>query len=167
MKRKITTLICALLASSATFAQYFFEETTYRGAFGPASAASWTSGWTNFDPETTVYPSTNKTVSADITTNTTWAKGDVILLKNKVYVTNGATLTIEPGVIVRGDKSTEGTLIISKGSKINANGNANSPIVFTSNFDVDQRSPGDWGGVIILGKALNNLATEMELLKED
>ena len=158
MKRKITTFICALFLGSASYAQYFFEETTYRGAFGAADSASWTSGWANFNPEETVYPAINKTVDADITTDTKWSNGDVILLKNKVYVTNNATLTIEPGVIIRGDMSTAGTLIISRGSKIKASGTVNSPIVFTSNFEVGQRNPGDWGGVVLLGKAVNNFA---------
>ncbi len=158
MKRKITTFICALFLGSASYAQYFFEETTYRGAFGAANSVDWASGWANFNPETTVYPAANKTVDADIIVDTKWSAGDVILLKNKVYVTNNATLTIEPGVVIRGDKSTEGTLIISKGSKIKASGTANNPIVFTSNFDVDQRNPGDWGGIILLGKAVNNFA---------
>ncbi len=138
------------------FAQVkFFEKTNYRGAFAPG-VPKWTDGWTNWDPQNTVYAATNKTVNADITTNTTWSTGDIILLQNKVYVTNGATLTIQPGVIIRGDKSTEGTLIIARGSKINAKGTSASPIVFTSNFAVGARGLGDWGGVVLCGAATVN-----------
>jgi len=135
----------------------FWTETKYRGAFpitDNTTKTDWTDGWANFDPENTVYGATTTTVSADITTNTTWS--GIVKLENKVYVKNGATLTIAPGTIIRGDKATQGTLIITKGSKINATGTKENPIVFTSNQAVGARAEGDWGGVILLGKAINN-----------
>ncbi len=93
-------------------------------------------------------------VSGDITSNTTWTKNNTYLLEGFVYVTNGATLTIEPGTVVKGDKNTKGSLIITRGAKINANGTPNEPIVFTSNEPTP--SYGDWGGLIILGYAPTN-----------
>ena len=135
----------------------FWTETKYRGAFKPndnTDKSNWASGWSNFDPENTVYGATTKTVSSDITSNTTWS--GIIKLENKVYVKNGATLTIEPGTIIRGDKTTQGTLIITKGSKLIADGKKDSPIVFTSNANVGERAEGDWGGLVLLGKAINN-----------
>ena len=105
----------------------------------------WTYGWSNFDPENTNYPTTQTTVSTDITTNTTWS--GVIKLQNKVYVKNGATLTILPGTIIRGDYATQGTLIVTRGSKLIADGEQFNPIVFTSNNPIQQRTGGDWGGV--------------------
>jgi hypothetical protein len=75
---------------------------------------------------------------------------------NKVYVKNNATLTIAPGTIIRGDKVTQGTLIITRGAKIIADGTAANPIVFTSNEAVGARNEGDWGGLVILGLAKNN-----------
>jgi hypothetical protein len=66
------------------------------------------------------------------------------------------TLTIEPGVVVRGDKASKGTLIVERGGKIKAEGTVDRPIVFTSNQAPGQRNPGDWGGLILLGKAPNN-----------
>ncbi|MBN1415240.1 MAG: T9SS type A sorting domain-containing protein [Bacteroidales bacterium] len=78
------------------------------------------------------------------------------LLNGWVYVKSGATLTIKPGTIIRGDKANKGALIIEKGAKIMAEGTADSPIVFTSNQDPGSRSYGDWGGVIILGNATVN-----------
>lgn len=158
MNKKITALCIALFSATVSFGQ-FFVQTTYRGAFGPEGTYDWTKGWTEFDPEFATYPSTNKTVSTDITSNTTWSTGDVVLLQNKIYVKNGATLTIEPGVIIRGDKATEGTLIITKGSKIMASGTPGKPIVFTSNLSEGSRAPGDWGGIIVLGNAVNNQGT--------
>jgi hypothetical protein len=135
----------------------FWIETKYRGAFKPndnTDKSNWASGWSNFDPENTVYGATTKTVSSDITSNTTWS--GIIKLENKVYVKNGATLTIEPGTIIRGDKATQATLVITKGAKLIADGKKDSPIVFTSNANVGERTEGDWGGLVLLGKAINN-----------
>ncbi|MEY4286529.1 MAG: hypothetical protein RL511_607 [Bacteroidota bacterium] len=156
--KKIYTLLTALCLGSAALAQdAFWTPTTYRGAFPVTDntpATDWTSGWANFDPENTVYPATVTTVSADITTNTTWS--GVVKLMNKVYVKNNATLTIAPGTIIRGDKLTQGSLIITRGAKIIADGTAANPIVFTSNEAVGARNEGDWGGLVLLGLAKNN-----------
>lgn len=154
--KKIYLSIFALAATLASHAQ-FFTYTSYRGAFGVQGAGDWTAGWTEWNPEEKVYPATTMTANSNITSNTTWHSSDVVFLQNKVYVTNGATLTIEPGCIIRGDKATEGTLIISKGAKIMAQGTSSNPIVFTSNEAEDgSRLPGDWGGVILLGQATMN-----------
>ncbi len=145
--------VCSLLSAQ----EAFWTPTNYKGAFpvtDNTSATDWTSGWSNFDPENTVYPATSTTVSADITSSVTWS--GVILLQNKIYVKNNATLTILPGTIIRGDKLTQGTLIITRGAKIIANGTVSDPIVFTSNESEGNRSEGDWGGLVLLGLARNN-----------
>ncbi len=156
--KKIYNLLTALCIGASAFAQdAFWTPTTYRGAFPVTDntpATNWTAGWANFDPETTVYPATTTTVSTDITTNTTWS--GVVRLNNKVYVKNNAILTIAPGTIIRGDKLTQGTLIITRGAKIIADGTAANPIVFTSNEAVGARNEGDWGGLVLLGLAKNN-----------
>ena len=77
-------------------------------------------------------------------------------LKGFVYVPDGKTITIEPGVVIKGDKASKGTLIIERGGKIMAKGEQDRPIVFTSSQAPGSRKPGDWGGLIILGKAKNN-----------
>ena len=158
--KKSYLLFAALLASTMLSAQdAFWSVTNYKGAFPVTDntpATDWTSGWSNFDPENTIYPATTTTASTDITTNTTWS--GVVLLQNKIYVKNNATLTIAPGTIIRGDKLTQATLIITRGAKINANATASNPIVFTSNEAVGSRNEGDWGGLVILGLAKNNLA---------
>ncbi len=82
------------------------------------------------------------------------------ILKGWVYVTNGATLTIEPGTVIKGDKDTKAALIVERGGRIIAQGTLQEPIVFTSNQPAGSRKPGDWGGVVICGKATNN-KTEM------
>lgn len=156
--KKIYLSLASLLVGSMLNAQSaFWTATTYKGAFpvtDNTTATDWTSGWANFDPENTVYGAATTTVSTDITANTTWS--GIVLLQNKVYVKNGATLTIMPGTIIRGDKNSQGSLIITKGSKIMAEGTQTNPIVFTSNESVGNRAEGDWGGLVILGKAVNN-----------
>lgn len=156
--KKSYLLCAALLASTMLSAQdAFWSVTNYKGAFPVTDntpATDWTSGWSNFDPENTVYPATITTASTDITTNTTWS--GVVKLQNKIYVKNNATLTIAPGTIIRGDKLTQATLIITRGAKLIADGTASNPIVFTSNEAVGVRNEGDWGGVVMLGLAKNN-----------
>jgi hypothetical protein len=75
------------------------------------------------------------------------------LLKGQVFVRDGKTLTIEPGTIILGDKRTRGVLVVDKGGKLMAEGTKEKPIVFTSNQEDGIRDRGDWGGLVILGKA--------------
>ncbi len=89
--------------------------------------------------------------SRTLTADTTW------LLKHKVHIRAGATLTIEQGTVIKGDRGTLGTLIIDPGAKIIAEGTADEPIVFTSLAAEGERQAGDWGGVILLGKAPVNV----------
>ncbi len=87
------------------------------------------------------------------------------LLKGWVYVAEGSTLTIPAGTIIKGDKETKAALIVEPGGKLIAQGTAGEPIVFTSELAAGQRRPGDWGGIIICGKAPNNngvLAQQIE-----
>ncbi|HUM47131.1 MAG TPA: hypothetical protein PLD84_09390, partial [Chitinophagales bacterium] len=98
------------------------------------------------------------TISGYISANTTWTKNNIYLLSGFVYVNNGATLTIEPGTLVKGDKFSKGAVIISRGARLMADGTAAEPIVFTSNGPIGFRTDGDWGGIILLGKANINQA---------
>ncbi|WP_430403288.1 T9SS type A sorting domain-containing protein [Fluviicola sp.] len=158
MKKIYLSALFAGLGTLAAFGQDFYE-TTYRGAFAPAPTAMWTEGWANWDPQNTNYGTPNQTISTNITANTTWTAGNVYLLQGQIYVKNNATLTIEPGTIIMGDKAVQGSgLFITKGAKLMAQGTVNAPIVFTSNQAVGSRSAGDWGGIILLGKGLNNQA---------
>ena len=98
------------------------------------------------------------TVSGYITSNTTWTSNNTYRLSGFVYVNNNATLTIQPGTLIQGEKSTKGALIITRGAKLIADGLPCQPIVFTSEQPVGSRTYGDWGGIIILGKATINQA---------
>jgi hypothetical protein len=91
----------------------------------------------------------------EITSDFRLAKG-VYLLKGWVYVCNGATLTIEKGTVIKGDKDTKAALVVEPGGKVMAEGTRDEPIVFTSSQAKGNRKPGDWGGLIICGRATNN-----------
>lgn len=95
-------------------------------------------------------------VEGSSTSNYTFTSDKQWLLQGFVYVESGATLTIEPGTVIKGDKDSKGTLIIKRGAKILAEGTSAQPIVFTSNQPAGSRDYGDWGGVVICGRANNN-----------
>lgn len=137
----------------AKLSDSFFDKVAYKGAMG---TTDWTATWTNFDPNHTVYGATTETLSGQITANRTLDASKVYLLSGNVFVNDGVTLTIPAGTVIRGDQNSKATLVISRGGKLMAEGTADKPIVFTSNKAAGERNPGDWGGIIILGKAINN-----------
>ncbi|WP_299705327.1 T9SS C-terminal target domain-containing protein [uncultured Pontibacter sp.] len=102
-------------------------------------------------------------VSGSTEEDFTMKAGTKYLLKGFVYVKDGATLTIEPGTIIMGDKNSKGTLIVERGGKIMAQGTKEKPIVFTSAQPAGQRAAGDWGGLIVLGKAPVNLGNNARI----
>ncbi len=99
--------------------------------------------------------------AANITTTVTLNANTRYLLKGYNNVLNGGCLVIPPGTVIIGAKETnnKGVLIVQRGGKIYANGTAALPIVFTSREPIGQRNPGDWGGIIILGRSGINTAS--------
>ena len=109
----------------------------------------------------------NRVISQNITGNTTWSNGRVIELDGRIYVEDGATLTIEPGTIIKaqaGKEAQSSALIVSRGGTLIANGTETEPIIFTSVLDeiqpgeivspnLDASFAGLWGGLIMLGNA--------------
>jgi len=113
-------------------------------------------------------------VTANLTASETWTSNNEYILTKPIYVTNGATLTIGPGTVIRGNPESApgahdpGTLIITRGSKIRAMGTVDKPIIFTDLLDDNFGSnPGtfpydnlqdamgttaQWGGLILLGR---------------
>lgn len=113
-------------------------------------------------------------VNSNITTSTTWTNNNVYRLQGQIYVLNGATLTIQPGTVIASTPTVNGSgsLAITRGSKIIANGTCQDPIIFTSTADVNTwaalpahptgRNPktgtwreacNEWGNVTIMGQA--------------
>jgi len=106
-------------------------------------------------------------VNVDIDSNTTWYSDSIYTLQGRISVINGATLTIQPGCLIKaqsGIGSVASSLVIARGSKIMAEGTPNAPIIFTSVIDsigigelispnLDEDVQGLWGGIVILGYA--------------
>jgi hypothetical protein len=111
-------------------------------------------------------------VTSNITTNTTWTSDKVWVLGGRITVTNGVTLTIEAGTVIKGQAGAGANataLLIARGGKLMAEGTATLPIIFTSIADeitpedvvagrfaspnLEPTVNGLWGGVIVLGKA--------------
>jgi hypothetical protein len=150
-------LVCMVVTGfgQSTINDPFFDKVAFRGAFG--TSIDWTAGWANWNPQSTVYGTPTVTVSGELTSSTTWTSNNVYLIQGFYYVRDGVTLTIQPGTVIRGDKDTKGTLLIERGAKLMAEGTASQPIVFTSNIAAGSRAYGDWGGVVLCGKAAINV----------
>jgi hypothetical protein len=144
MKEKLLLIFLGLLASLSVNAQQI------KGIIGETN---WMKNWTNFKPAFEEYPEATNILTGTINADLKLYKKNTYRLIGVVYITNNAVLTIEPGTVIRGDVETCGTLVITKGSKIIAEGEETDPIVFTSNREISSRKPGDWGGIILLGEA--------------
>lgn len=84
------------------------------------------------------------------------------LIKGQTFIPNGVTVTIPAGTVIFGDKATKGTLIVEKGGTLNCNGTSTAPVVMTSAQGVGERDKGDWGGLVILGRAFTNQNTSSD-----
>ncbi|MEQ1869310.1 MAG: hypothetical protein ABL961_04745 [Vicinamibacterales bacterium] len=96
-------------------------------------------------------------VTGQVTGAETWVNTNYYVLRGAVFVRNAATLTIQAGTRIVGESGSVGTLIIERGGRLNAVGTAAQPIVFTSDQAIGTRNRGDWGGIIINGRAPLNL----------
>ncbi len=124
-------------------------------------------GFTCVDNECVSSSAATIVISGFITSDATWSSDNFYEIAGKVVVDNGATLTIEPGTIIKGREGTgslAAALIIARGSKIEACGTADEPIIFTSvldNIEIGQKVGTNlsetnvelWGGLIMLGNA--------------
>ncbi|MEY3590270.1 MAG: hypothetical protein RLZZ466_790 [Bacteroidota bacterium] len=103
-------------------------------------------------------PTTGQTITLQgrISADTILRKQNTYILKGIVYMVNNKTMTIEAGTVIKGSFSGSdvAALVITRGSKIVAQGSSTAPIVFTSLSPNPQS--GDWGGIIICGKAAIN-----------
>jgi len=107
------------------------------------------------------------TVEGNLSGNIRWTADKIYRLKGFVRIgrdentagtaiSQTGVLTIEPGTVIVGERATKGTLIIHRGSRIIAEGTVDKPIIMTSERNPGEREPGDWGGLVICGKARNN-----------
>ena len=161
MKKLITRIA---LAASAVFAlaTSSFAQTNLGADCGCPSVSNRT---------TTVLLSSLATASGTddgnlIDSNTILDCSKLYILDKKIYVPNGKSLTINPGVVIKARAYSTAdsavALVVSRGGKIFANGTESCQIVFTAEADPMDgtyalSNKGKWGGVAIAGKATNNL----------
>ena len=158
---------------------FIFDETRYIGAVDPSASVAWWADWTipgsvitQEEPQETSFVSCNSsktecTVSGTIDEDYTMVNGVEYRLDGVVTVgagnveiqtademqaiiDAGVTLTIRAGVEVKAFD--DGVLLVTRGSKLIANGSPASPITFSS-IDPDYNGMGEWGGVVIQGFA--------------
>ncbi len=129
---------------------------------GDACSVPWSKGAVGPDDSCDLdnLPDGGVVLQGDIKKDLNLAGGKSYKLHGETHVMNGASLTIKPCTKIIGD-SQEDVLVILPGSKIEAVGEQDAPILFTSSQPKGSRAPGDWGGLIILGNARTNLATDI------
>jgi hypothetical protein len=158
MKLEFKTIAAVLLIGGAAFTTTSCKK---EGCTDPT--ASNYDAKAKKDDESCVYPEPTPTdkviveITGDITTSVNWTKDKIYRLNGFVRVQDGGVLNIEAGTVIFGDTESKGTLIIQRGGKIYAEGTASEPIIMTSEKAPGLRIPGDWGGVVVCGKAPNNV----------
>jgi len=171
----------AVTAADLTAVSSFFVDTDYIGAFAPTESVSdnWASGWTfalfdlgcpsgTADTAETLNGKRVCSISGELVENVTLNNSNVYEIDGRVDIGqdvgadgsggDGAVLTIGAGVTLFGDEGGD-YIVVSRGSQIFSNGTAANPVVFTSRADLEgtQADPananGEWGGLVILGRA--------------
>lgn len=98
-----------------------------------------------------------RVIRGRFTSNITLTNDTYWVLRGAVFIGEPARLTIQEGTRIIGETATRGALVIERGGQIFASGTALAPIVFTSDQPVGSRFRGDWGGLIINGRAPLNV----------
>jgi hypothetical protein len=96
-------------------------------------------------------------VTGEVTGTETWTSASYYVLRGAVFVRDGGVLNISAGTQIIGEAGSVGTLIVERGGTLNAIGTREAPIVFTSDQPAGSRARGDWGGLIINGRAPVNI----------
>lgn len=110
----------------------------------------------NNEGGTPVNPTSN-VIGGTLTEDLELLTGIEYSLESALIVPEGFTLTINPGVVVRAATGSDVYIAVLQGGIINAEGTSSNPIVFTSSSSTP--NPGDWGGLIVLGRAPINSVT--------
>ncbi len=156
---------CSLLTAFIILLNFNFALTTAQDF--NENNDRWLKGWTDFAPNNTGYPEAEEKLP-NIISNHTYLRNDIVyLMSGNVYVTDGASLTIQEGTIIRCDYENPANLIITKGAKLVAAGSKAYPIVFTSSKASRSRNSGDWGGIIIAGSGKVNTISGSGIIEGD
>lgn len=142
----------------------FFDEARFIGAVDPRN--NWMEGWTFGFGKAPYIPKCTEAevIQGNITSNLTLEGDKCYRIKGKVAVKEGATLTIKPGALIYGDRAggTFDYLVVERGGKLIAEGTKEKPILFVGRdflTKCDMR-PGQWGGIVIAGRAENNVGID-------
>ena len=175
MKKLILILFAALGFVSSSEAQ-FFEKVNYIGALELSSAKDWTKTWTQWDPKNAPYGNVSDTNTlssplgeVNITATLTLDPAKVYLLRSLVVVRNGGKLIIPAGTVIRGQSNSQSspkqyaTIVVERGGYIQIDGTVTNPVVLTSAKPIGSRDRGDWGGLVLCGKAVNNQGNDTQM----
>ena len=168
-------LAVSLFGAYSTQAQ-FIEKVDFVGALSADASQDWTKGWAEWDPKAKTYAdATDLTTLNDasgmkeITTTVTLDATKVYSLTSIVVIRSGGKLIIPAGTLIRAKADLNSTpklyatIIAERGGMIEINGTSSNPVVITSASAVGSRERGDWGGIVICGKAINNQGTEVQV----
>jgi hypothetical protein len=175
MKKLILILVAALGFVSSSEAQ-FFEKVNYIGALESSSSKDWTKGWTQWDPKNAPYGNVNDTNTlssplgeVNITATLTLDPAKVYLLRSLIVVRSGGKLVIPAGTVIRGLANQQSspkqyaTIVVERGGYIQIDGTSTNPVVITSAKPIGSRDRGDWGGIVLCGKAINNQGPDVQM----
>lgn len=173
--KKITFLSVAVALASQLNGQ-FIQMVNYAGALSSDASQDWTKGWTEWNPKQASYGIATETSTLNDASGIKNITGTVTLDASKVYlltstcvVRSGGKLIIPAGTVIRGAADLTATpklyavLVVERGGMIEVNGTSSNPVVMTSNKDAGVRDRGDWGGLVLCGKAVNNQSVDAQL----
>ncbi len=173
--KKITFLSVAVAVASQLNGQ-FIQLVNHVGALSSDASQDWTKGWAEWNPEQASYGIATETTTLNDASGIKNITGTVTLDASKVYlltstcvVRSGGKLIIPAGTVIRGAADLTATpklyatLVVERGGMIEVNGTTSSPVVMTSNKAAGSRDRGDWGGLVLCGKAVNNQSVDAQL----
>ena len=173
--KKITFLSVAVAVASQLNGQ-FIQLVNHVGALSSDASQDWTKGWAEWNPKQASYGIAAETTTLNDASGIKNITGTVTLDASKVYlltstcvVRSGGKLIIPAGTVIRGAADLTATpklyatLVVERGGMIEVNGTTSSPVVMTSNKAAGSRDRGDWGGLVLCGKAVNNQSVDAQL----
>ncbi|OIP50762.1 MAG: hypothetical protein AUK33_06565 [Flavobacteriaceae bacterium CG2_30_34_30] len=136
--------------------QSFYTEGVTTGAGNGAASPDWAAGWTaGLDNS----GAASENLAGEVTSNVILNASTEYFLTGSFLIKSGGSLTIPAGTTIKATGGTSAFIAVEKGGKIFIQGEANNPVVMTSNSS--SPAPGDWGGLVIAGDAPTNKGTNV------
>lgn len=172
--KKIIIATC-VFAANLLVAQTI-EKVNFVGALHRDAAKDWTKGWTEWDPKNASYGAVTETTTLNDASGIKNITGTVTLDASKVYsltsicvVRSGGKLIVPAGTVIRGASDLTVTpklyavIVVERGGYIEVNGTSTKPVIMTSSKAAGSRDRGDWGGLVLCGKGVNNQGSDVQL----